>query len=375
MSSETTLLAPDWKLLVRSFGLLGQFVSSVPYGSGHINDTYAVTVDQAGTAVRYIFQRINDRIFTNVPALMENIDRVTRHVTARVVSENANDASRRSLRVIPACDGHPYYRSPGQGWWRCYLFIEKASTHDLIREPGQAREAARAFGEFQKMLVDLPGGRLHETIPFFHHTRQRFNRLKLAAEKDPVGRRASVSTALKFAFERETDVDVLTRLQEQGAIPERVTHNDTKLNNVMLDDVTGAGICVIDLDTVMPGLVLYDFGDMVRTATNSTAEDETDISKIEARLPIFEALVEGYLGSAMEFLNPVECAHLVFAGRLMTYEVGIRFLTDHLEGDVYFRIKRPGHNLDRALNQFALLRSLESQADAMEAIVQRHTVQ
>lgn len=371
MNSNVSALV-DPAIVAGAFPLLGRFVSAEPYGSGHINDTFCVTFDQAGIRVRYIFQRINDRIFRNVPELMENIARVTAHAGERAAQQGA-DASRRALTLVPTRDGQAYHRDESGGWWRCYLFIEGARTHDIIENPRQAREAARAFGQFQELLVDLPGGRLHETIPDFHNTRRRFENLRRAVDADTAGRAAEVAAEIAFAFERESMVDRLLALQARGEIPERVTHNDTKLNNVMIDEATQVGLCVIDLDTVMPGLALYDFGDMVRSATNSAAEDEQDLSKVRARESIFEALVEGYLSAAGGFLNSAEIAHLAFSGRLITFEVGIRFLTDHLEGDVYFKTKRPGHNLDRARNQFALLRSLEEQADAFEAIVRRHS--
>ena len=355
----------------RAFPLLGRFRTAAPYGSGHVNDTFAAEFDQAGKPVRYILQRINHRIFKDVPALMENIARVTMHAARRAKELAHEDAARRALVLVPSLDGRAYHRDPDGGWWRCYLFIEGARTYDVIETPRQAREAAKAFGEFQQLLVDLPGERLHETIPFFHHTRRRFDTLQRAIETDMHHRAIEAREEIAFARARESMVDVLLNLQLRGEIPERITHNDTKLNNVMLDDLTGEGICVIDLDTVMPGLALYDFGDMVRSATNSAAEDDPDASHVDSRLPIFEALVDGYLETAGSFLNASECAHLAFSGQLITFEIGIRFLTDFLEGDVYFKTKRPGHNLDRARNQFALVRSIEQQQKQMEGIVKK----
>ncbi len=350
-----------------AFQLPGHFQTGAPHGNGHINDTFVVSFDEAGAPVRYILQRINRRIFKDVPALMENIGRVTAHVGRRVAADG--DAARRSLTLVPTRAGQAYHREAGGDCWRCYHFIERAETHDIIRHAAQAREAARAFGEFQQFLVDLPGGRLHETIPGWHDTRRPFEALRRAVAADPHARASAAADAIGFALEQEPIVDVLLDLQTRGDIPERITHNDTKLNNVMLDHATGAGVCVIDLDTVMPGLALHDFGDMVRTGTNSAAEDEADLTKVESRLDIFAALVEGYVAATRGFLTDAERRLLVFSGRLITYEIGIRFLTDHLEGDVYFKTRRPGHNLDRARNQFALLRSLSSQALAMEAIV------
>lgn len=364
--------AAELAAVAEAFLIHGQFRSGAPYGSGHINDTFAIVVDQAGTPVRYILQRINHRIFKKVPELMDNIRRVTVHVGARALAAGGGDASRRALTLVLARDGPAWHRDSAGGWWRCYLFIEGASTHDVIETPRQAGEASRAFGEFQKLLVDLPGGRLHETIPDFHHTRRRFEALQRARRADLHGRAAEARAELEFAAAREPLVDMLLDLQARGDLPERITHNDTKLNNVMIDDTTQTGLCVIDLDTVMPGLALYDFGDMVRSATNSAAEDERDMAKVHSRLAIFEALVEGYLAAARPFLNRAEIGCLALSGRLITFEIGLRFLTDFLEGDVYFKTRRPGHNLDRARNQFALLRSMEDQQTAMEAIVRKY---
>ncbi len=364
---------PDLAAVVRAFPLLGRFREGAPYGSGHINDTFAVVLDQAGAPVRYILQRVNPRVFKDVPALMENIARVTAHSTRRALARGDDpDASRRALTLVPACDGQPYHRDGDGGWWRCYLFIEHARTYDIVGSPRQAAAAAKAFGEFQRLLVDLPGKRLHETIPDFHHTRLRFQAFQAALAADAHNRAARARAEIAFALEREPLVDLLLDLQARGEMPERVTHNDTKFNNVMLDDATQEAVCVIDLDTVMPGLALYDFGDMVRSATNAAAEDERDLAQVEARLPIFESLVEGYLSAARPFLNGAEVAHLAVSGAVITLEIGLRFLSDFLAGDVYFKTKRPGHNLDRAANQFALVRSLEAQRAMMESIVREH---
>jgi len=368
---NTPVTIRELAAVAAAFPLLGAFRGGGPYGSGHINDTFAVTFDQAGTPVRYILQRINRRIFTDVPALMDNIARVAAHVAGHADRSGSVDAIRQALRLVPARDGRPFQRDDAGEHWRCYLFIERARTYDVIETPAQAAEAAAAFGRFQSLLVDLPGPRLHETIPDFHHTRRRFDRLRQAIAADVHGRASVADDAIAFASERESMVDVLLRLLANGAIPERITHNDTKLNNVMLDDATGAGLCVIDLDTVMPGLALYDFGDMVRSATNPAAEDERDTARVKVRLDVFEALVGGYLATAGAFLTNEEIEHLSFAGRLITFEIGIRFLTDFLEGDVYFKTSRPGQNLDRARNQFALLHSMEREQARMAGIVER----
>lgn len=362
-------MTSNLSIVFQNFRIYGSLLESAPYGNGHINDTSIATVSQAGTRVRYIFQRINGRIFQDPEALMDNIVRVTSEARQQLVRAGVPDDSRRALSVIPATDEKPFHKDEEGRYWRCYPFIEGTRTYDIIHNPRQAYEAARAFGEFQKLVAGLEGPRLHETIPDFHNTRSRFERLKEVAAADPRGRLASADPEWNFIRERERLLDVLLDLQAEGRIPERVTHNDTKLNNVMIDDATETGICVIDLDTVMPGLALYDFGDMVRTATSPAAEDETDLSKVRLQMPMFEALVRGYLSTAGSFLNEVEKAHLAFSGKLIALEIGIRFLTDHLEGDVYFKTKRPGHNLDRCRTQLALVKSIEEQEEAMNAFV------
>ena len=360
----------DLRPVAARFQVCGDFHEAAPYGSGHINDTYAAVFDQAGSPMRYIFQRINHNVFKDPAGLMGNVERVTAHIRRKLEAAGADQISRRVLTLVPARDGKCWYADAEGNHWRCYLFIEQARSYDQIETARQAFEAARAFGEFQQQLADLPAPRLRDTIPNFHHTRSRFDALCQAIEQDACNRASGVKSEIEFALRHESLVDVLQDLQERGLLPERVTHNDCKLNNVMLDDATGQGVCVIDLDTVMPGLALYDFGDMCRTTTCPTAEDERDLSKVEMRMEMFEALVNGYLASAGGFLNPVEKGHLVFCARLITFEIGIRFLTDHLAGDRYFKVHRPGHNADRARVQFKMVESFERNDAAMRKVVE-----
>jgi Ser/Thr protein kinase RdoA (MazF antagonist) len=299
---------------------------------------------------------------------MENIARVTRHALDTLLAEGNPEAHRRTLTCIPAHDGEPYAIDAEGSLWRTYPFIEGARGYDEIECNEQAYQAARAFGAFQNLTANLTGERLHETIPDFHHTPKRLQALEAAVKNNLAGRAADVQAEIDFARARAADCPRITDLIASGAIPERVTHNDTKLNNVLLDETTAEGICVIDLDTTMPGSALYDFGDMVRTAAPTTREDEPDVTHIGVNLSRFDALVRGYLSTAT-FLNEAELANLAFSGKLITLECGIRFLTDHLDGDTYFKIKRPGHNLDRCRNQFAFLRALEENMEAMEEIV------
>jgi hypothetical protein len=360
MNKEHNLAA-----VVPYFEIPGEFLSATRYGSGHINDSYCAVFRETDKATRYLVQRINDNIFKNPIGLMHNIERVTAHLSEQVTGDP--DSGRRVLTLISARDGRAWYVDPEGNYWRAYRFIENARSYDSVSSPEQAFQAARAFGHFQQMLVDLPGPRLLDTIPDFHNTPKRFAALEQAIEADVVNRAVLAKPEIEFALERKS----LTEALLAANLPERVTHNDTKFNNVLLDDSTGEGICVIDLDTVMPGLAAYDFGDMVRTATSPAMEDEQDLSKVEMQFSMFEGLVRGYLESAGGFLTTAEKEHLALSGKLITFEIGIRFLTDYLSGDTYFKIHRDGHNLDRCRTQFKLVESIEQQEEDMQRLVQR----
>ncbi len=338
-----------------AFAIDGEFTGAAPYGSGHINDSYRATFGAVGGEMRYILQRINHHVFKNPVILMDNIARVTQHLAAQV--SDRPDRERSVLTLIPTRQGGVLHVDADNNYWRAYHFIDNATTYDAVESPQQAFEAAKAFGEFQRMLADLPAPRLHDTIPDFHHTPKRFAALEQAIASDAAGRVHLSQPEIEFALARKPLAGVLL----EAGLPERVTHNDTKINNVMLDDKTGRGTCVIDLDTVMPGLASYDFGDMVRTATCPAPEDERDLSKVHMRFNLFEALARGYMTSAGGFLTRDERESLAVAGKLITFEIGLRFLTDHLCGDTYFKIHRQGHNLERCRSQFKLLQSLEQQ--------------
>lgn len=355
--------------MVRGFAIHGRYLGSRPHVAGHINDTFVATFSRDGKQERFIIQHINEHVFKNPAAMMENIVCVTDEARSQLAAAGVQDTSRRSLTVIPATDGRAFQRDGEGKYWRAYLFIEGTCSYDVVQSERQALEAAKGFGEFQRLVSRLPGPSLHETIPDFHHSRSRFEKLKSAAEANPLGRLDQARAEWDFIREREATVDILLDLLAKGDIPLRVTHNDTKLNNVLIDAVTGEAVCVVDLDTVMPGLSLYDFGDMVRTATSPAAEDEQDLSRVHMQMPMFKALVTGYLATAGAFLNSAELEHLAFAGKLITLEIGMRFLTDFLEGDTYFRAHRPGHNLDRCRTQLALVRSIEEQEEDMRKAV------
>ncbi len=360
--------AEELQSVASQFRLHGRLVESAPYGSGHINDTFVLVYDQAGARVRYILQRVNHRVFKNVPGLMENIQRVSAHLSGKLAADAQADA-RGALTLVPTLAGDSFHQDAQGCFWRVYLFIEGAKTYDVIETTTQARAAASAFGQFQVLLADIPGARMYETIPDFHHTPKRFARFEEMLVANPAGRAAGAGPEIEQALAWKEQAGRLLKLAAQGGMPERITHNDTKLNNVMLDDQSGQAVCVIDLDTVMPGLSLYDFGDMVRTATNAGAEDDRDLSRVQCRMDMFEALARGYLSTAAKFLTKTEVEELHFAGRLLTLECGVRFLTDHLAGDTYFKVHRPNHNLERCRAQFTLVSDMISKEDTMRKLV------
>jgi aminoglycoside phosphotransferase (APT) family kinase protein len=350
----------------KQFQIYGEIKHAETFKIGHINETYSATYDQGGTRVRYIHQKINKGVFKHPPTVMNNVMRVTSHIRKKLEAQQAEDITRRSLVVIPTRDGHSFYQNGDGEYWRTFVFVEGVQTFEAVQNPQQAFEAGRAFGEFQLHLVDLPEGRLLETIPDFHHTRKRFEAFQQAVQEDHFNRAKDAQKEIGFARNLEAMVDVILQAMEKGKIPERVTHNDTKFNNVMLDAKTGVAKCVVDLDTVMPGCALYDFGDMIRTTTSPTMEDERELSKVRMQMPMFRKLAEGYLSTAGGFLTKAEKSLIAFSGKLITYEIGLRFLTDFLSGDTYFRIHRPDHNLDRCRTQFKLVESIQRQEEAMQ---------
>ncbi len=354
-------MAYDLQNVFNAFEINDSLVKAVPYGTGHINDTYKV--DCAGS--EYIFQRINTSIFRQPEALMDNFEKVTAHIAGKIAAEKSD---RQTLHVVhDRVSGKPFTVDADGNFWRAYHFVGNARTYDILETAEQAYQAASAFGQFQCDLADLDF-RLNETIPDFHNTPSRLANLKKSIAADVCGRAVSVAKEIDFVMAREADCSVLTDLQAKGELTERTTHNDTKLNNVLISETTQKAVCVIDLDTVMPGLPHYDFGDMVRTGTSPAAEDEKNLDLVTMRFEMFEALLRGYLSSAGSFLNPLEKELLPFSGKLITLEIGIRFLTDYLDGDIYFKTKREEHNLDRCRTQLKLVQSIESQLDRMRAL-------
>ena len=343
------------------FLLDGKPVSCQRYGCGHINRTYLVKTD-AGR--RYIFQRINSLVFPDIKGLMENIAAVTGFLAARV------EEPRGSLRLVPALDG-AWVWVDGEGEsWRVYDFIEDSLCLQQPERPEDLYESAVAFGCFQNQLSDFPADTLHETIKDFHNTPDRYRKFHLALEADALGRAAGVREEIDFALKREAAAGALQALREDGSLPLRVTHNDTKLNNVMLDAKTRKALCVIDLDTVMPGLAAYDYGDSIRCGAATAAEDEKNLDKMGLDMSLYETYARGYLHSCRS-LTALEKETLPLGAKLMTLECGLRFLTDYLEGDRYFAIARPEHNLDRARTQFRLVADMEKKWDGMRALIAR----
>ena len=336
------------------------------YGSGHINDTYLVE-----NSKKYILQRINTNIFKNPDRLMENIVNVTEFLKKKII-ENGGDPERETLTVIYTKDHKPYYQDEDGCCWRMYNFIGNTTSYDEVRNDDDFYQSAVSFGKFQSLLADFPAHTLHETIEKFHDTHDRFLKFKKAVEEDVCQRAKDVQEEIQFVLDREDIANILGDLQMEGKLPLRVTHNDTKLNNILIDNETHQGICVIDLDTVMPGLAVNDFGDSIRFGASTGAEDEKDLSKIECDMHLFEIYTKGFVEGCDNKLTEEEMNCLPIGAKVMTYECGMRFLTDYLQGDVYFKTQYPTHNLDRCRTQFKLVKDMEDKWDIMNKIVEKY---
>lgn len=350
------------------FRIPGRLMHAKVLGAGHINNTYVASYEHNRQLARYVHQRINHHVFKDPLALMSNFERVLSHLKLKHNKADDTGGKWRVLELVHARDGLSSYRDRDGYFWRTYMYVDAAS-YNVVSNEGQAQAAAEAFGMFQRDMSDLPLPRLHETIPDFHNTVKRFANFLAACEADACNRALAAKTEIEFAMKRREITGVLLRLLKEGKLPERTTHNDPKLNNVLFNRKTGCPVCVIDLDTVMPGLVLYDFGDIVRSSTCTVREDERDLSRVKMRMPLFRAVARGYLSVACEFLTPCERKYLPFSGKLITFEIGLRFLTDYLSGDTYFKIHRPEHNLDRCRMQFKLVESIEQQEEEMNKFV------
>ena len=356
---------------IANFNYIGRLKDRRPYGSGHINDTFLLTFEIGDMGViKVILQRMNGEIFNNPIDLMENVVGVTAYLREKII-ENGGDPDRETLNTIPNKDGRSYYVDSKGDYWRSYKFITDATSYDQVEKPEDFYQSAVAFGNFQRLLADYPARTLHETIKGFHDTKARFEVFKKAVEEDVMGRAASVKKEIQFVLDREDVADYLCDLLANGEIPLRVTHNDTKLNNIMIDNKTGKGICVIDLDTVMPGLAVHDFGDSIRFGASTAAEDEQDLSKVSCSMELFELYAKGYIEGCGGRLTDKEIDLLPMGAKTMTYECGMRFLTDYLQGDTYFKIHREGHNLDRCRTQFKLVEDMEQKWYTMNEIVKK----
>ena len=370
--------------IFKQFDIYGDLQSFQAFGKGHINNTYLSVWNQAGTQVRYTHQRINKHVFKKPAEVVENIRHITEHIVAKLAAdtdikanvggyflvEDTISASRRVLTLVPTKDGRFFYVDRDGEYWRTYLFIEKASTFEQMDSPALAHKVGAAVGIFQQQLSDYSGPPLHETIPDFHNMHSRYEQLDRAVALNTAGRLETVREELAFLEENRARGMILSDGLTNGTLKRGITHNDTKLNNILFDDATGEAICLIDLDTVMPGTVLFDTGDLIRTAANTACEDEQDLSKVHFDCNIFKALIGGYLSTAGGCLTAYEKSLIAESGRILTQIMAVRFLTDYLNGDIYYKTTRPTHNLDRARTQIALIKSMDSQWEQLQRIVE-----
>ncbi len=356
---------------IKAIDFKGSYEKHERYGNGHINDTFLIQFKHGNGLIKYIIQRMNHEIFKNPDQLMKNICGITEFLKKKI-KQNQGDIERETMNVIYTKKGEPYFIDSIGSYWRAYQFIEDASSYDQVTKPEDFYESAVAFGHFRHLLADYNAESLYETIPDFHNTPVRFQALQEAVDKDICGRVKEVIQEIRFLSNRKEDMKVCMDLFHRGQLPLRVTHNDTKLNNVMIDNKTGKGICVIDLDTVMPGLSINDFGDSIRFGANTAAEDEIDLDKVSLNLELFELYAKGYLTGCGGSLSGKEMEMLPMGAKIMTLECGMRFLTDYLQGDTYFRIHRERHNLDRCRTQLKLVEDMERKWDAMNGIIEKY---
>ena len=353
--------------ILEQFSLAGSVTSVRPYGNGHINDTFLAVTDAKPEG--YILQRVTSAVFPHPAEVMENVHCITGFLRQKLTA-CGHDATRETLTLLPLRDGSGVFVTDEDGsCWRVYLNITDTVSYDLPESEDIFCQSGHAFGAFQMQLADFPAAELYETIPHFHDTPRRVEALRTAVKENRADRVSEIGAEIGFALDRAAKAATLVNMIDTGELPLRVTHNDTKLNNVLIDKATGRGLCVIDLDTVMPGLCAYDFGDAIRFGANTALEDEQDLTKVHFSLPMFRAFSEGFLAEAGRALTPAEIRTLPLGAWMMTFECGIRFLTDYLNGDVYFKVAYPEHNLVRARNQFALLRDMEAHASDMDAIM------
>ena len=359
--------------ILEQFCLAGHVQEIVPYGNGHINDTYKVLNEEGDTRKTYILQRMNKAVFKNCEELMENVRMVTDFLKEKI-REQGGDPERETMQIIPGKDGQPFVRDEKGDAWRVYSFIEDTESFDRAESPEQFGKSGYAFGNFQYLLVDFPASKLHETIKDFHNTADRFSQFVKSVEADVMGRAGEVREEIDFILQRESDCHFFNDLLVKKELPLRVTHNDTKLNNVLFSVKTGEAVCVVDLDTVMPGLSAHDFGDAIRFGASTAAEDEQDLSKVSCSMELYGAYLDGYLQGCKGSLTAKEIETLPMGAKVITLEQGMRFLTDYLEGDVYFKTHREGHNLDRCRTQLKLVSDMENKWETMNDMVKKYLV-
>lgn len=361
-------MTPDLEKIFGCFRAEGKFLSGYSFGPGHIHDTYRITT--AGKeSDDYILQRLNTNVFRDIPRLQENMERVTAHLRNKISEKPGRNVKRECLTLMPDKEtGKSFLTDEDGNFWRMFIFITDHRSYERVDSYGKAFEGGRIIGQFQSMLSDLPGEPLHETIPDFHNIVRRLEAFHRVIEKDPARRVSTVKNEIEEIVRREEEMKVIIRLGAEGRIPLRITHNDTKFNNILFD-ASDRALCIIDLDTVMPGYVHYDFGDAIRTATNRANEDSEDLASVSMDIEIFRAYAEGYLKAARETLNDTEIEYLAFAPKLLTYIMATRFLTDYIDGDNYYKIRYPKHNLQRNRVQITLLRDMEAQYKTMVQII------
>lgn len=356
------------KNIIEAFPFNGELTSIESTDTGLINSTYMLTFSDGNQDFQYVLQKINTNVFKKPDELMSNIMNVTGFLRNKINLSGGN-AARETLTFLYTKDNSPYYLDENGGCWRSYIYISKCYTCDKIDSEVKAFRSGKAFGKFQRMLSDYPAANLFETIPHFHDTPSRYSDLKNAVDENLSGRLQKIQAELSFALDREKDASKLVDLAAEGKIPMRVTHNDTKINNVLFDSITNEAICVIDLDTIMPGLSLYDFGDSIRSGAVTSDENEQSLNKYGLDINLFKSYTEGFLSEAGHALNEEEIANLAFSAKLMTLECGVRFLTDYLNGDTYFKTEYPEHNLVRCRTQFKLVEDIEKHMDEMNECV------
>ena len=353
--------------VLAAFGIDAKEMDAVRCGQGHVNDTFIVTEPEGGR--QFVVQRISQTAFKRPDQVMENVTGVTEYLSREI---EKSGGGWKALRFLRPKAGGLFYTDRAGGPWRAYPFVGKTICYQSVESPELFAASARAFGRFQRLLRDYPAQTLHETIPRFHDTEDRLAKLKAAVAEDRMGRAGECRKEIQFFLDREADCSVVMRALREGVLPLRVTHNDTKLNNVLIDEDTGEGVCVIDLDTVMPGLAINDFGDSIRFGANHSAEDETDLSKVNLDVSLFDVYTQAFLEGAGGTLTAREIEYLPWGAKLMTLECGMRFLTDYLEGDVYFHTSRPGQNLDRCRTQCKLVSDMEAHWDELAEIVRKY---